>query len=171
MSPILRALVFVILLPGVSGALLGAAVAVPAEDGPREPWLAATGIPVFCEIESDAIPEWLASPFARVIQVAESRRTARALDGARVVAPDALVSARLRRDALEGPVLVVSQQSALAYRFAARLVRAGAPRVAVLRGAIDDEVARTLSASNELHHPASSRAGERTVAAITNGAS
>lgn len=147
MFPIARALTFVILLPGAFGALVGIAAAIPGNPTPRSPWLAATGIPALCEIETSDVPEWLGEADAHVVQVAESRREARFPRGVRVVAPDALVSARLRRDAMAGPVIVVSRDPALAYRFAAQLARAGAPRVAVLRSGLDEAAAGILFAS------------------------
>lgn len=128
----LRAFTLVMLLPGLLGAGIGAVAGAPPRALSEIAWWPAELFGGLRELTAHEAALLAARADVQVVQVAASWRETRALPGVRFVAPDALISRRLLRDAREGPVLVVGDDAASALHFAARLARAGAPRVAVI---------------------------------------
>ncbi len=112
-------------------------------------WLRARDVRAFREVEVSEAQRLLATGDAVLLEAVDSRRGARGLASARPVHPD-----RALPDGVvagEAPVVVVAADTAAARRLAARLVRAGARNVAVVRGGVtawrEDEHRRTADSS------------------------
>jgi rhodanese-related sulfurtransferase len=114
------------------GALGGLGLAL-AGCGPLERALEGSA-PAFEEVEAERALALIAAGDAALVQAAEAGPAPAPLDGASLVDPDAPLPQAVADEART--LLVVARDLAAARRLAARLARAGAPRVAVVQGGI-----------------------------------
>ncbi len=118
-------------LPGAPLLLVGALVAQGCDAATPLAWLGVRGIR---EVPVERAAAWLAEGRARLVQLRERQDQLPWLLDADALAPDDPVPASWAGQ--EGWLLVVASEREPALRLAARLARAGVPRVGVVTGEV-----------------------------------